>query len=247
MFGKNLGKSTIRVPKDRLYFLLTSIFTSSKYCVPAAHATTVASAMLSADLTGHDTHGSQRLPSYLTRIRAGVMSADARPEVAFPAPAVAAIDGCNTFGHVAVATAVDAAIEAAAQFGIGIAGVKRSNHFGTAGWVVERSVEKGYAAIVFTNSSPALPPWGGREKLLGVSPLAAGLPGSEALGVDNIAIAEPFILDMAPSVAARGKIIKAKRRGEKIPEGWALDAQGKMTTDPDAALEGTVSNTKINL
>ena len=196
--------------------------------------------MLAADLTGHDTHGSQRLPSYLKRVRAGTMSSTATPIITFPAPAVAAVDGQNTFGHVAVAAAIDAAMKAAANFGVGMAGVKHSNHFGAASWVVERAVNKDYAAIVFTNSSPALPPWGGREKSLGVSPLAAGFPGSQKPYGDEHDKVRPFILDMAPSVAARGKVIKALRRGEQIPEGWALDNEGRPTTNPAAALEGTM-------
>ena len=84
---------------------------------------------------------------------------------------------------------------------------------------------------VFTNSSPALPVFGGKSKLVGVSPLACGAPGGEQ---------RPFILDMAPSGAARGKIYKAKRRGEKIPLDWALDAEGRPTDDPSAALEGVM-------
>jgi LDH2 family malate/lactate/ureidoglycolate dehydrogenase len=84
---------------------------------------------------------------------------------------------------------------------------------------------------VFTNSSPAMPVFGGKSKLIGVSPLACGAPGGNS---------KPFILDMAPSVAARGKVYKAKRRGEKIPLDWALDSEGRPTDDPSAALEGVM-------
>jgi LDH2 family malate/lactate/ureidoglycolate dehydrogenase len=86
-------------------------------------------------------------------------------------------------------------------------------------------------SLVFTNSSPALPVWGGKSKLMGVSPIACGAPAGKE---------RPFILDMAPSVAARGKIYKALRRGEKIPTDWALDAEGKRTDDPAEALEGVM-------
>ena len=234
-------KQTTAVPADRLYSLVYSILTSPKYRVPDAHAETITNAMLAGDLTGHDTHGTQRLPSYLKRVRENVMDPTAYPVTTYPAAAVAAIDGCNAFGHVAVAAAIDASLDLAKQFGIGMAGVKRSNHFGSASWVIERAVNSGFAAIVFTNSSPALPPFGGKAKLLGVSPLAAGLPGSGLItgSQDSVEHVQPFILDMAPSVAARGKVIKALRRGELIPEGWALDSHGKPTTDPAAALQGT--------
>jgi LDH2 family malate/lactate/ureidoglycolate dehydrogenase len=94
-----------------------------------------------------------------------------------------------------------------------------------------QAVEAGCIALVFTNASRAMPPWGGREALLGTSPFGAGAPGGER---------GPFILDMAPSVAARGKIRKALRLGQPIPAEFALDAQGRPTTDPARALEGVV-------
>jgi LDH2 family malate/lactate/ureidoglycolate dehydrogenase len=85
--------------------------------------------------------------------------------------------------------------------------------------------------LVFTNSSPALPVWGGKSKLMGVSPIACGAPAGKG---------RPFIVDMAPSVAARGKIYKAQRRGERIPTDWALDADGKQTDNPAKALQGVM-------
>ena len=94
-----------------------------------------------------------------------------------------------------------------------------------------RAIDAGMMSLVFTNSSPALPVWGGKSKLMGVSPIACGAPGGKE---------KPFILDMAPSVAARGKVYKAHRRGEKIPSDWALDADGRQTDDPAKALEGVM-------
>lgn len=108
--------------------------------------------------------------------------------------------------------------------------IKHSNHFGMSAWIVQKALDANMMSLVFTNSSPALPAFGGRSKLLGVSPLACGAPGRE----------NSFILDMAPSVAARGKIYKAKRRGDPIPSDWALDKEGQPTTDPAAALDGGV-------
>jgi LDH2 family malate/lactate/ureidoglycolate dehydrogenase len=123
------------------------------------------------------------------------------------------------------------AISMAQQFGIGMVSVRHSNHFGMSAWIVRQAVEAEMMSLVFTNSSPALPVWGGREKLMGVSPIACGAPAGSG---------KPFILDMAPSVAARGKIYKALRRGEKIPGDWGLDAEGKPTDDPARALEGVM-------
>jgi LDH2 family malate/lactate/ureidoglycolate dehydrogenase len=123
------------------------------------------------------------------------------------------------------------AISLARKSGIGIVAARRSNHFGMAASYVLQALDAGFVALVFTNASRAMPPWGGREALLGTSPLAAGAPGGK-LG--------PFLLDMSPAVAARGKIRIAEKRGEKIPLGYALDAQGRPTTDPTEALKGVV-------
>jgi LDH2 family malate/lactate/ureidoglycolate dehydrogenase len=109
--------------------------------------------------------------------------------------------------------------------------VRRSTHFGMAASYVLPAIEAGYIAMVFSNASPAMPPWGGREGLLGTNPFAVGAPGGKL---------PPFLLDMSPAVAARGKIRRAERRGETIPLGYALDAQGQPTTDPKAALGGVV-------
>ncbi|KAF4119359.1 Malate/lactate/ureidoglycolate dehydrogenase, LDH2 family [Geosmithia morbida] len=200
--------------------------------VPAPNADIVSQCLVAADLRGVDTHGMNRVPSYMERIRQGVLDATANPTVEQVTPAVAQVDGANGFGFVAAHRAMTAAIESARIFGIGMASVKHSNHFGMSAWVVQQALEAGMMSLVFTNSSPALPAWGGRTKLMGVSPIACGAPG----GTPDT----DFILDMAPSVAARGKIYKAKRRGEKIPADWALDADGKRTNDPEAALGGVM-------
>ncbi|KAI1328982.1 Malate/L-lactate dehydrogenase [Xylariaceae sp. FL0255] len=200
--------------------------------VPPANAALIAKCLAAADVRGADTHGINRIPSYMARIRAGVLDATASPQVTQITPVVARVDGCNGFGFLAASAGMDAAIKMARTYGIGMASVHRSNHYGMAAWIVQQALEADMMSLVFTNSSPALPPFGGKAKLLGTSPIACGAPGGEG-GL-------PFILDMAPSVAARGKIYRAKRRGEKIPLDWALDKEGRPTEDPEAALEGVL-------
>ncbi|OAQ69988.1 malate/L-lactate dehydrogenase [Pochonia chlamydosporia 170] len=197
--------------------------------VPAANAAIIAKCLIAADLRGVDTHGMNRIPSYMERIRQGILDPAAQPTVNQVTPAVAQVDGQNGFGFVSTHLAMNAAIESAKTLGIGMASVKHSNHFGMSAWVVQQALNANMMSLVFTNSSPALPPFGGKSKLMGVSPIACGAPGQP-----------DFILDMAPSVAARGKIYKAKRRGEKIPLDWALDAEGRPTDDPEAALGGVM-------
>lgn len=200
--------------------------------VSAENAAIVARCLVAADLRGVDTHGMNRIPSYMERIRQGVLDAAAQPSVAQITPVVAQVDGHNGFGFVAAHAGMAAAVEAARVYGIGLASVKHSNHFGMSAWVVQQALDADMMSLVFTNSSPALPAWGGKSKLMGVSPIACGAPGKGPM--------PSFILDMAPSVAARGKIYKAKRRGEKIPSDWALDADGRPTEDPEAALGGVM-------
>ncbi|KJY01134.1 malate/L-lactate dehydrogenase like protein [Zymoseptoria brevis] len=199
--------------------------------VPSENASVVARCLVAADLRGVDTHGINRIPSYVARIRQGVLDAKAQPGLHQTTPVVAQVDGKNAFGFVAAHMGMTKAIEMAKVYGIGMVSVKHSNHFGMSAWLVQQAIDAGMMSLVFTNSSPALPAWGGMTKLMGVSPIACGAPGGNE---------KPFILDMAPSVAARGKIYKAKRRGEKIPEGWALDANGRPTEDPALALEGVM-------
>ncbi|KAG5933645.1 hypothetical protein E4U53_000923 [Claviceps sorghi] len=200
--------------------------------VPADQADLVARCLVAADLRGVDSHGINRIPSYMERIRQGVLDPAAQPRIDRVTPVVAHVDGRNGFGFVAAHAAMDAAIASAGVYGIGMASVKRSNHFGMSAWLVRQALDAAMMSLVFTNSSPALPPHGGRTKLLGVSPIACGAPGKGAM--------PDFILDMAPSVAARGKIYKALRRGDTIPPGWALDADGRPTVDPEAALGGVM-------
>jgi LDH2 family malate/lactate/ureidoglycolate dehydrogenase len=174
---------------------------------------------------------SNRIPSYMARIREGVLDARASPSIRQVSPAVAQVDGHNGFGFLAAHKGMAAAIDMAKEIGIGMVSVKHSNHFGMSAWVVQQALDAGMMSLVLTNSSPALPVWGGKAKLMGVSPIACGAPAGKG---------RPFIVDMAPSVAARGKIYKALRRGEQIPSDWALDKDGRQTQDPAAALEGVM-------
>lgn len=224
---KNLTQRKGRIlPADARAFTV-AVLTSNG--LSAEDATSVADCLVAADLRGVDTHGINRLPSYMTRLRNGLNDPKAQPVVTEVTPVVAQVDGKNAFGAVASKLGMAKAIDMASIFGIGMVSVKHSNHFGMSAWLCQQAIDANMLSLVFTNSSPALPAWGGRSKLLGVSPIACGAPGEH-----------PFILDMAPSVAARGKIYKAKRRGEKIPSDWALDAEGRFTDDPSAALDGVM-------
>lgn len=222
--------NTIRVKHDDARKFVTSLLT--RIGVSDANAAIVARGLIEADLRGVESHGINRIPSYLARVRSGVLDPKAEPSLTQVTPVVAQVNGQNGFGFSAAYLAMDAAISMAHTFGIGMVSVKHSNHFGMSAWIVRQAADAGMMSLVFTNSSPALPVWGGKSQLMGVSPIACGAPGGHG--------SRPFILDMAPSVAARGKIYKALRRGEKIPSDWALDVEGRPTDDPAEALKGVM-------
>lgn len=203
----------------------------TKHGLPGPDAETVAGCLVEADLRGVETHGVVRLPHYLHRVRLGLIKP--RPDIAVRQATLVAVevDGDDGFGFVVATRAMHEAVTMARDYGIGLAAVRRSNHFGMAASYVLQAVRAGCMSMVFTNASASMPPWGGRDPVLGTSPFAAGAPGGRL---------PPFVLDMSPAVAARGKVRLAAKRGESIPEGWGLDEAGHATTDPNRILDGGI-------
>ena len=194
-------------------------------------AATIAACLVRAELRGVDTHGLCWLPVYLNRVRKGLINPRPALDVKRATPVAASLDGQNGFGFVVGMRAMVEAIAMAREFGIGVVSAKRSTHYGMAANYAMPAIEAGMMAMIFSNASPAMPPWGGKSVMLGTNPFCMAAPAGKH---------RPVILDMSPAVAARGKIRRAQRRGEKIPLGYALDADGRPTTDPTAALAGVV-------
>ena len=199
--------------------------------VPEEDAATIAACLVRAELRGVDTHGLCWLPVYLDRVRKGLINPRPHLEVKRVTPVAASLDGDNGFGFVVGMRAIREAIAMAREFGIGVVSARRSTHYGMAAAYALPAVEAGMIAMIFSNASPAMPPWGGKNVMLGTNPFCMAAPAGKH---------RPVILDMSPAVAARGKIRRAQRRGETIPLGYALDVEGRPTTDPTAALAGTV-------
>lgn len=194
-----------------------------------ADAALIAADLVKANLRGVDSHGISRIPMYLERLRKGLVNPRPHVKVTKVAGAVTHVDGDNGMGFIASDVAMNAACDLAAEMGIGMAGVHRSTHFGMGACYALRAIERGFISMIFTNSSPAIAVWGGRTAFLGASPIAAGIPGG---------VHPPFVMDMAMTVIARGKIRLAQMKGEPIPEGLALDIDGNPTTDAAKAFEG---------
>ena len=199
--------------------------------VPAADAALLADTLVQADLWGHQSHGVMRLSWYLARLRSGVMKARTEPKSIVDAGAVAVIDGDDGVGQVLAMHAARQAVARAKAHGIGAVALRNSNHFGTAMYFTGWAARQGCVAFLSTNASPAIAPWGGREKRVGNNPWSFAAP----IGDDAA-----MVLDIANTAVARGKIYLAKQRGERIPKDWAMAADGSPTDDPVAAIAGTL-------
>jgi len=218
-----------RVAPLKLKALVRRIFVYNG--LPDDHAEIATHALVKASLRGVDSHGVARVPMYCERLRRKVTNPLPEITVTRVAPAVKQVDGDNGLGLVVGNRAMNEAIAIAKEFGIGLAGVKRSGHYGMAALYILQAIEADCIGMAFTNASPAMAVWGGRQQFLGTSPFAAGAPSGSG---------PPFLVDMACSVVARGKLKFAAQRGEPIPEGFALDKDGRPTTDGQAAFEGVV-------
>jgi LDH2 family malate/lactate/ureidoglycolate dehydrogenase len=199
--------------------------------VPENDAHEVAACLLEADLRGVGSHGLVRLPVYGRRIRAGVVKARPDVRITSTSAATALVDGDNGLGPMVCNRAMEKAIETAATSGIGFVAVYHSNHLGSASYYVRKAVQHGFIGFACSNAPPNMAPYGGRTRFLGTNPFALGIPVHNGL---------PLIFDASTSVVARGKIILAAHSGSPIPEGWAIDAEGRPTTNAQAALEGAV-------
>ena len=198
--------------------------------VPEEDAATVAGLMVEADLTGYDTHGTFRLRQYMNRLRDGGTNARANVTIAEERDATAIVDGDNGLGHLAMRFAAELAMDKAEKHGIGWVGVRNGNHAGPASLYVRMPLQRDmiglYGAVGNANH---VPPFGGTELLLGTNPIAIAVPAGNA---------PPFVLDMATTVAAVGKIKTLAQRGELMPEGWMIGRDGKPMTDPTRMKEG---------
>ncbi|WP_037682494.1 Ldh family oxidoreductase [Streptomyces griseus] len=205
--------------------------TAEAHGVPPADARLLGDTLVTAELWGHPSHGVLRLPWYLARLATGATAAVAAPEVVSDNGAVLVVDGRDGLGQVLTDQAVTWGVERARRHGISAVAVRNSGHFGTAAYFTRRAAEQGCVALLITNASPAMAPWGGREKRVGTNPWSIAAPGGRYGTV---------VMDIANTAVARGKIYHAKERGEPLPEGWAADADGAPTTDPRRAIEGLI-------
>lgn len=217
----------VRVDKDRLRELVRDILVSVE--VPTWDAEQIADHLVEADLRGVESHGVGRVGIYVERLKAGIVERVTHPEVVRESPVSALIDGGNGSGIVVACKSMDLATEKAARSGVGIVSVRHSNHCGRMAYYTQRAVRRGLIAFATTSAPSNMAPLGAAERFFGTNPFSYAVPTGGEVDI---------IFDMATSNVSRGKIIVADRRGQKIPVGWAIDRDGRQTTEPAEALQG---------
>ncbi|AFK64445.1 malate/L-lactate dehydrogenase [Advenella kashmirensis WT001] len=215
---------------------LSSLITLAQDTLAAAGANpvmaeTTAKALVFADAHGIATHGVSRVPSYALHLSSGRADGGAEPEIVQEKASALLVDARTGLAFPACELAITAAIEKARQTGICIAGVTNSHHFGMAAYHLEPVAHAGLIGLAFSNSPSAITAWGGKRPLFGTNPIAAAFPREQA---------EPVVIDLSLSQVARGKVILAARDDKPIPDGWALDSEGRPTNDAKAALKGSM-------
>jgi LDH2 family malate/lactate/ureidoglycolate dehydrogenase len=194
--------------------------------VPGHKADVTVACLVASNLRGVDSHGMQLLPFYIDQILAGELDVQTDGRVVSESGSCLSFEGRNGIGQWIAETCCGHAIRIAKEQGVALVIARESNHFGAAAWWAQKMRDAGQIGIVMCNASPIVPPWQGREGRLGTNPICMSVPG-------------PWLLDMATTTVAAGKIFKAYLNGQpEIPAGWAFDSEGVPTTDTTAAYKG---------
>jgi LDH2 family malate/lactate/ureidoglycolate dehydrogenase len=214
------------VPSPALKAFIVSVL--DRWGTPPAIADLTADLMVRTDLRGVDSHGVAMLPTYQRWHRRGWIVLAAEPKVARDEGTTAVVDGQQALGHYTATLAMELALAKARAHGVGFVTCRNSNHYGAAANYSMMALPHGMIGLSLTNTGPAVVPTYGRRAMLGTNPISLAAPAGRQF---------PFVLDMATSTVALGKLSVALRWGKPIPSGWALDKSGQPTTDPTVAYE----------
>ncbi len=196
-----------------------------------ANARIVAKALVAADADGLSSHGVSRIPFYADQSASGKVNGRAVPELRVVAQACVRVDARDGFAFPGIRAGLDGAMELLGHTGVAAAAISNSHHAGAGGYHVEHVARQGYLSLGFSNTPSGMAPWGGFKGTFGTNPIFFACPRENN---------PPLVIDLSLSKVARGKVMLAKKQGEAIPSGWALDEQGQPTADPKAALAGTM-------
>jgi LDH2 family malate/lactate/ureidoglycolate dehydrogenase len=216
-------ENMISIKGEKLQEFIINTFT--KAGLPKSQAEIASKHMVYADIRGIDTHGVIRLPIYIKRIKKDLIKANANYKWENETDNTVVLDADDGIGHYSAHIAMEKAIEKAKNNTIGMVFVKNGSHYGAAGCYSSMAAEQGFIGFTTTNTVSLMAPSGGAERVLGNNPLSFAVPREDA---------DPILLDIACSTVAAGKLMLAEQKGESIPETWAVDKNGKPTTDPRA-------------
>lgn len=221
---------TIKLTLKQAYELTLAALVASG--ASEANASPVAQSIEDAEVEGIRNVGLGYLPHYCEHLRCGKVDGKAVPVKRRSAPAAILVDAANGFCHPAYTTVEEQFIALARETGIASLAITRSYSAGVLGWFPDRLARQGLVSLAFANSPPLVAPWGGKKRFFGTNPLAFGAPRPGQ---------PPFVVDMSTSATARVNIVAAAAEGRPVPLGWALDVDGKPTTDSKRAFAGTVA------
>ena len=215
------------IKNKKIYNLVKKIFI--KHNLSSNHAEISTKALINAEMVGAYGHGLSRLKMYCDRISKRVINPKPKIKIKKISPSISHIDANNSIGFVAADLGIKTAIKNAKKNGLAMVAVKNSGHYGLSGYYAEQAVKKNLITMIYTNAPPAVAPHGALKSLFGTNPICFGTPSGSKV---------PFILDTSISMMNRGKIRFAAKNNQKIPEGVALDKNGKPTIDAIKALQG---------
>lgn len=223
--------SLVTITPDALHHSTAAALIASGASDPVAKA--MAHAVVSAELNGIASHGLAYAPIYCEHVQCGKVDGKATPDYSALRPGTGRVDAKCGFAHPAIDVALPPLIEMAHQQGIGAVTIFNSYNCGVLGHHTERLARAGLLGLAFTNAPASIAPVGGRKPVIGTNPFSLAVPDLMNAGV-------AMLIDQSASVVAKSEVTARKRQGEPLPEGWALDAEGHPTTDPDAALAGSM-------
>lgn len=216
-----------RVPIDKLNELMKKLFVF--FGLPEKDADTAAEALVAADIRGIDSHGASRLHYYISKLKNKTINPKPAIKILHELPATALVDGDDGLGPVVAKYSMELAIQKAKKVGAGLVSVRRSNHFGIAGYYSMMALKEGMIGFATTNAVSLVTPTFGAKAMLGTNPISLAVPAGKL---------RPFVLDMATSAVPLGKIELALKNAKKIPQGWLYDNTGEFTDDPVNMLKG---------
>jgi LDH2 family malate/lactate/ureidoglycolate dehydrogenase len=219
-----------RVDAEKLQALVTAIF---EHCnMQRADAALLTDSLVFADLSGVHSHGVLRVPEYVKKLTVGGVNPHGRPSIVRDCGGCIVVDGGNSMGQIGATFAMREVLQRAYTFGLAAAGIRGSNHCGAMAYFARMALAHDMIGIATTNALPTMAPWGGAERILGINPLAVAIPTAQE---------PPIVYDAAFSGSSHGKLRIYQQKGLKIPEGWALDKEGRPTTDPMTAIDGLLA------